>query len=227
MSRYSSGPTVSGERAWYWWEHSWETSLKPMPSVALGHRHARCAHAPSPACVTQTRFPCEMRPRSARLCTERPMASSGQMAKRCLSAIGTMMSPGKLHAFAAGLHTRPPVKFLEDTTCWTMHSGANASSTCNYRYVLICINMYCFVCNCIDPVFTCIGMYQYVSKTFKDPMHAYDHGVAIYIIQAIIKTLHLLETTIGLAKNTPVKTLTALVHGQRCFTCQSLSVGCG
>ena len=78
MSRYSSGPTVSGERAWYWWEHSWETSQKPMPSVAQGHRHARCAHAPSPACVTQTRFPCEMVPRSARLCTERLMAAEGR-----------------------------------------------------------------------------------------------------------------------------------------------------
>ena len=63
-------------------------------------------------------------------------------------------------------------------------------------------------------------MYQYVFQTFKDPMHAYDHGVAIYIIQAIIKTLHALETTLGLAKNTLVKKLTALVHG----LCNTLEV---
>ena len=80
--------------------------------------------------------------------------------------------------------------------------------------------MYVFVCTCIDVVFTCICMYQYVLKTFKDPMHAFDHGVAIYIIQAIIKTLHALETTIGLAKNTLVKKLTALVHG----LCNTLEV---
>ena len=63
-------------------------------------------------------------------------------------------------------------------------------------------------------------MYQYVLKTFKDPMHAYDHGVAIYIIQAIIKTLHAVETAIGLAYNTLVKKLTALVHG----LCNTLEV---
>ena len=80
--------------------------------------------------------------------------------------------------------------------------------------------MYCTVCICIDVVCTCIGMYQYVLKTFKDPMHAYDHGVAIYIIQAIIKTLHGLETSIGLAKNTLVKKLTAQVHG----LCNTLEV---
>lgn len=51
-------------------------------------------------------------------------------------------------------------------------------------------------------------------------MHAYDHGVAIYIIQAIIKTLHALETAIGLANNTLVKKLTALVHG----LCNTLEV---
>ena len=63
-------------------------------------------------------------------------------------------------------------------------------------------------------------MYGHVLKTFKDPMHAYDHGVAIYIIQAIIKTLHAVETAIGLANNTLVKKLTALVHG----LCNTLEV---
>jgi hypothetical protein len=142
------------------------------------------------------------------------------MVKGCLSAIGTMMSPGNLDAFAARRHMRIPEDFWVDITCCTMHSGAYASSTCCSRYVLTCIVLYCIVSACIDSVLACIGMYQYRLKTFKDPMHAYDHGVAIYIIQAIIKTLHRLETSIGLAKNTLVKKLTAEIHG----LCNTLEV---
>ena len=63
-------------------------------------------------------------------------------------------------------------------------------------------------------------MYQYVLKTFKDPMHAFDHGVAIYIIQAIIKTLNRLEAAIGQAKNTLVQKLTGYIHG----LCNTLEV---
>ena len=52
-------------------------------------------------------------------------------------------------------------------------------------------------------------MFFHVFKTFKDAMHAYDHGVAMYIIEAIIYTLHKLESSLGLAKNTLVIKLTA------------------
>ena len=40
-------------------------------------------------------------------------------------------------------------------------------------------------------------------------MHAYDHGVAMTILTAIIKSLHLFEALIGLAKNTLIHKLTA------------------
>jgi hypothetical protein len=33
-------------------------------------------------------------------------------------------------------------------------------------------------------------------------MHAYDHGVAMHIINAIVKTIHKLEVDLGLPKNT-------------------------
>ena len=51
-------------------------------------------------------------------------------------------------------------------------------------------------------------------------MHAYDHGVAMQIITASVKTLHNLEDDLGLARNTLVKKLTARVHN----LCSDLSV---
>jgi hypothetical protein len=39
-------------------------------------------------------------------------------------------------------------------------------------------------------------------------MHAYDHGVAMHIITAVVRTLHKLEVNLGLPKNTLVTRLT-------------------
>ena len=51
-------------------------------------------------------------------------------------------------------------------------------------------------------------------QSFKDPMHAYDHGpgVAMQILTASVRTLHKLEDDLGLPRNTLVKKLTARVH---------------
>ena len=45
-------------------------------------------------------------------------------------------------------------------------------------------------------------------QCYKDPMHVYDHGVAMHIIQAVVKTIHKLEVDLGLPKNTLMKRLT-------------------
>ena len=57
-------------------------------------------------------------------------------------------------------------------------------------------------------------------QSFKDPMHAYDHGVAMQILTASVRTLHKLEDDLGLPRNTLVKKLTARVHN----LCSKLSV---
>ena len=43
-------------------------------------------------------------------------------------------------------------------------------------------------------------------QAYKDPMHAYDHGVAMHIITAVVRTIHKLEIDLGLNQN--VKFLT-------------------
>ena len=43
-------------------------------------------------------------------------------------------------------------------------------------------------------------------------MHAYDHGVAMHIIHALVKTIHKLEIDLGLPKNTIMHKLTARLH---------------
>ena len=43
-------------------------------------------------------------------------------------------------------------------------------------------------------------------------MHAYDHGVAMHITKALVKTIHKLEIDLGLPKNTIVNKLTARLH---------------
>ena len=47
-------------------------------------------------------------------------------------------------------------------------------------------------------------------------MHAYDHGVGMHIIKALVKTIHKLEIDLGLPKNTIVKKLTARLHNLCC-----------
>jgi hypothetical protein len=42
--------------------------------------------------------------------------------------------------------------------------------------------------------------------------HAYDHGVAMHVINATVKTLHKLEDDLHLVRNTLVKRLTARMH---------------
>ena len=49
-------------------------------------------------------------------------------------------------------------------------------------------------------------------------MHGYDHGVAMHMINATVKTLHKLEDDIHIVKNTLVKRLTARMHNM----CSSL-----
>ena len=49
-------------------------------------------------------------------------------------------------------------------------------------------------------------------QCYKDPMHAYDHGVAMHMIHAIVKTIHKLEVDLGLPKNTLLNRLTERMH---------------
>ena len=49
-------------------------------------------------------------------------------------------------------------------------------------------------------------------QAYKDPMHACDHGVAMHIITAIVKTIHQLEIDLGLPQNTLLQKLNARLH---------------
>jgi hypothetical protein len=49
-------------------------------------------------------------------------------------------------------------------------------------------------------------------QAYKDPMHAYNHGVAINICKATVKTIHQLEIDLGLAQNSLVVKLTMRLH---------------
>jgi hypothetical protein len=55
-------------------------------------------------------------------------------------------------------------------------------------------------------------------QAYKDPMHwhAYDHGVAMHINTAIVKTIHKLEIDLGLPKNSIMHKLTARLHNLSC-----------
>ena len=55
-------------------------------------------------------------------------------------------------------------------------------------------------------------------QCYKDPMHAYDHGVAMHITEACVKMIHKLEVDLGLPKNTLMNRLTARMHNM----CSSL-----
>ena len=43
-------------------------------------------------------------------------------------------------------------------------------------------------------------------------MHAYDHGVAMHIINALVKTIHKFEMDVGLQRNTVLHKLSARLH---------------
>ena len=47
-------------------------------------------------------------------------------------------------------------------------------------------------------------------------MHAYDHGVAMHIINAIVKMVHKLEDDLGLVRNVVLNKLTARMHNMSC-----------
>ena len=49
-------------------------------------------------------------------------------------------------------------------------------------------------------------------QTYKDPMHAYDHGVSMHINNAIVKTIHKLEVDLGVPRNSIMQKLTARLH---------------
>jgi hypothetical protein len=53
-------------------------------------------------------------------------------------------------------------------------------------------------------------------QAYKDPMHAYDHGVAMHINTGIVKTIHKLEIDLGLPKNSIMHKLTARLHNLSC-----------
>lgn len=61
--------------------------------------------------------------------------------------------------------------------------------------------------------------YSAFMQAYKDPMHAYDHGVAINISKATVKTIHKLEDSLGLSRNTLASKLTGRLHS----LCSSLT----
>ena len=56
-------------------------------------------------------------------------------------------------------------------------------------------------------------------QTYKDPMHAFDHGVSINMCTATVKTIRQLESSRGLPSDTLVSKLTARLHN----LCSSLT----
>jgi hypothetical protein len=58
-------------------------------------------------------------------------------------------------------------------------------------------------------------------QAYKDPMHAYDHSVAMHTITAVARTLHKLEINLGLNQNVLVKKLTTRVYNL-CTVCSAL-----
>ncbi len=53
-------------------------------------------------------------------------------------------------------------------------------------------------------------------QAYKDPMHAYDHGVAMHILTAIVKTIHELKIDLSLPKNSILHKLTVRLHNLSC-----------
>jgi hypothetical protein len=85
------------------------------------------------------------------------------------------------------------------------------------RLVRICTYLYESVRICtylVRILYVCVRnrSYVYVLQTFKDAMHAFDHGVAMNILTAIIMCLHALEDILHLPRNTLVRRLTARMH---------------
>jgi hypothetical protein len=67
---------------------------------------------------------------------------------------------------------------------------------------------------CMSLYFSVYMLRMVCWQCYKNPMHAYDHGVAMHTIQAIIKTtwIHKLEVDLGLPKDTLLNQLTELMH---------------
>ena len=86
---------------------------------------------------------------------------------------------------------------------------------CRYMYVFDCICLYVHVCVCMCTY----QSYSVLIQAYKDPMHAYDHGVAITISKATVKIIHKLEDSLGLSRNTLVSKLTGRLHN----LCSSLN----
>ena len=124
-------------------------------------------------------------------------------------------------ARAPTLHMRGRDQALTENISWKTLSGNEINSMCSFRFVLACICLY-YMRIGLYSVRICLYLYVFVSialcithlctlQTFKDGMHAYDHGVAMTILTAIIKSLHLFEALIGLAKNTLIHKLSSLL----------------
>ena len=56
-------------------------------------------------------------------------------------------------------------------------------------------------------------------QTYKDPMHAFDHGVSINMCKATVRTIRQLESSLGLPSDTLVSKLTVRLHN----LCSSLT----
>ena len=82
------------------------------------------------------------------------------------------------------------------------------TSIVKYNHVCTCMTRYIYVSTCICQYLHVCEHNTLFLQVYKDPMHGYDHGVAINICKAIIKVLHQLEDVLGLARNTLVTKLT-------------------
>ncbi len=88
------------------------------------------------------------------------------------------------------------------------NSGESKALMCSEWYVHS-------ACMCTYPSHS----YSVLMQSYKDPMHAYDHGVAINISKATVKIIHKLEDSLGLSRNTLVSKLTGRLHN----LCSSLN----
>ena len=72
----------------------------------------------------------------------------------------------------------------------------------------------------MENAFWLVSGFDVQRQTCKDPMHAFEHGVAMKIIKAIIMALHQLETDLEMQPNTLVARLSQRLHN----LCSSYSV---
>ena len=146
-----------------------------------------------------------------------------QLPLGCLSGTVVRMWYGSQLVNAVRLDMSGSEQSWEESISWRTHSGVETTLMCSGRYVFVRIRTYPYVLRTYTYVSARIDTYLdtfCIVQCFKDGMHAYDHGVAMNLLTAIIRYLHDFEIRLGIPKNTLVEKLTARMHN----LCNTLDV---